>query len=192
VIDAALLATGLWQVQPDIVNAGLPSDGPGGEQGPPPSREDFSNPLWQTYRTADGRFLVLMMLAADEHWPGLCARLGHPELAADPRFADADARRRNSRACVTALDSIFAERALPQWRAALAGFEGEWAPVQTPAEVHADPQVLANDFIAPAEMAGGDFLPLVSPPVQFDQRPARPSPAQPGTGGRRAHRARSA
>jgi crotonobetainyl-CoA:carnitine CoA-transferase CaiB-like acyl-CoA transferase len=196
-IDAALLATGLWQVQPDIVNAGLPyedtagddtasddtasddtaSDGADGEQAPPPSREDFWNPLWQTYRTADGRFLVLMMLAADEHWPGLCARLGHPQLAADPRFADMAARQRNSRACVGALDSIFAERALPQWCRALAGFEGEWAPVQTPAEVHADPQVVANGFIAAAEMAGGDWLPLVSPPVQFDERPSRPSRA---------------
>jgi crotonobetainyl-CoA:carnitine CoA-transferase CaiB-like acyl-CoA transferase len=176
-IDAALLATGLWQVQPDIVNAGLAGDGPGGEQPPAPSREDFWNPLWQTYRTADGRFLVLMMLASDKHWPGLCARLGHPELAADPRFADAPARQRNSRACVTALDSIFSERSLPQWCRALAGFAGEWAPVQTPAEVHADPQVRANGFIAPAEMAGGDWIPLVSPPVQFDQRPSRPSRA---------------
>jgi crotonobetainyl-CoA:carnitine CoA-transferase CaiB-like acyl-CoA transferase len=175
-IDAALLATGLWQVQPDIVNAGLAGEDPSGGQAPP-SREDFWNPLWQTYRTGDGRFLVLMMLAADEHWPALCARLGHPELAADPRFADMAARRRNSRACVVALDSIFAERALPQWCAALAGFAGEWAPVQTPAEVHADPQVVANGFIAPAEMASGEFLPLVSPPVQFDQRPARPSRA---------------
>jgi len=175
-IDAALLAAGLWQVQPDIVNAGLEGEG-GGEPGPPPSREDFWNPLWQTYRTGDGRFLVLMMLASDEHWPALCARLDHPELAGDPRFADMASRRDNSRACVAALDSIFAERSLPQWRAALAGFEGQWAPVQTPAEAHADPQVVANGFIAAAEMAGGAALPLVGPPAQFDQQPARPSRA---------------
>jgi crotonobetainyl-CoA:carnitine CoA-transferase CaiB-like acyl-CoA transferase len=163
-VDAALLATGLWQVQPDIVNAGLDDDGEPGEQVPPPGRHEFWNPLWQTYRTADGRFLVLMMLAPDPHWPGLCARLGHPELAADPRFADMRARQLNSRACVEALDTIFTERPLSSWCTALAGFEGEWAPVQTPAEAHADPQVVANGFIAPRRWATGHPFPWSARP----------------------------
>jgi len=191
-IDASLLATGLWQVQPDIVNAGLDCADPAQPARParpaqparpappvvpPPSRHEFWNPLWQTYRTADGRFLVLMMLAADAHWPDLCARLGHPSLAADPRFADMAARRVNSRACVEALDEILAERTLAVWCDALAGFAGEWAPVQTPEEVHGDPQVLANGYIARAEMGNGVSLPLVNPPVQFDERPGAPTRA---------------
>lgn len=175
-IDAALMATGLWQVQPDIVNAGLPDDDEN-PLPPPPTRHEFWNPLWQTYRTADGRFLVLMMLAADAHWADLCARLGHPELAGDPRFTDMDARERNSSACVATLDDIFAKRTLADVRHSLVGFEGEWAPVQTPAEVHADPQVTANGFIAQAEMGNGASLPLVNPPVQFDEHPAKPSRA---------------
>ena len=179
-IDASLLATGLWQVQPDIVNAGLEDDEPAPPV-PPPSRQEFWNPLWQTYRTADGRFLVLMMLAADAHWPDLCARLGHPSLAADPRFADMAARQANSGACVDALDSIFSERALSVWCDALAGFGGEWAPVQTPEEVHRDPQVTANGYIALADMGNGVSLPLVNPPAQFDERPGAPARA-PETG----------
>jgi crotonobetainyl-CoA:carnitine CoA-transferase CaiB-like acyl-CoA transferase len=120
-VDASLLATGLWQVQPDIVNAGLADDDPAAAppSAPPPSRHEFWNPLWQTYRTADGRFLVLMMLTGDARWPDLCARLGHPSLAADPRFAD----------------------------------------------------------IAQAEMGNGVSLPLVNPPVQFDERPGTPTRA---------------
>jgi len=172
-IDASLLATGLWQVQPDIVNAGLDDTGldDTGEAPPPPSRHDFWNPLWQTYRTADGRFLVLMMLDGDAHWADLCARLGHPQLAADPRFADMTARERNSRACVEILDAIFTERPRSYWCTALAGFTGEWAPVQTPAEVHADPQVQANGYIAAADMGNGVSLPMVNPPAVFDERP---------------------
>jgi crotonobetainyl-CoA:carnitine CoA-transferase CaiB-like acyl-CoA transferase len=176
-VDASLLATGLWQVQPDIVNAGLDEpDGPAAAP-PPPSRHEFWNPLWQTYRTADGRFLVLMMLAGDAHWPDLCARLGHLSLAADPRFSSMQARESNSRACVEALDRIFAERTLSAWCDALAGFGGEWAPVQTPGEVHDDPQVTANGYIAQAEMGNGVSLPLVNPPVQFDERPGVPTRA---------------
>lgn len=176
-VDAALLAAGLWQLQPDVVNAGLDPDEEPGPAPTPPSRFEFWNPLWQTYRTADDRFLVLMMLHGDPYWADLCARLGRPSLAADPRFADMKARERNSRECVTALDAIFASRELAAWQEALAGFAGEWAPVQAPAEVHGDPQVVANGFIAPAEMGDGALLPLVNPPVQFDEQPGRRSRA---------------
>jgi len=178
---------------PDIVNAGLdddsdPGDSDGGPAGqaPPlssgPGRHDFWNPLWPlcpppAQPDRRRRFLVLMMLAPDPHWPDLCARLGRPELAADPRFADTQGRQLNSRACVEALDTIFKERPLAHWRAALAGFAGEWAPVQTPAEAHADPQVVANGYIGRAELGNGACLPMVGPPAQFDEQPARPSRA---------------
>jgi hypothetical protein len=48
----ALLATGMWQIQPDVTNARL---GDGGADPKPPDRHEFWNPLWLTYRTADGR-----------------------------------------------------------------------------------------------------------------------------------------
>jgi len=171
VIDVALLAAGMWQIQPDITNAGL---GDGDHDSAPPDRYEFWNPLWLTYRTADDRFVAFMMLAPDRHWPDLCRRLGHPEMATDPRFADTESRRRHSRACVEALDAIFAEHDFGHWRRVLADFAGEWAPVQTPAEVHDDPQVHANGYIAQADMGNGVSLPLVTSPVQFDGQPGRP------------------
>jgi len=173
VIDASLLASGMWQVQPDIVNAAL-GDGP---TYPGPDRYEVWNPLMQAYRTADGRFVALMMLSPDRHWTDLCTALGHPDMASDPRFVDMDARRRNARACVEGLDEIFAEQDLDEWRRVLAGFEGEWAPVQTPREVHDDPQVRTNSYIADVEMGDGVVFPLVTSPVQFDEAPGRPTRA---------------
>ncbi len=173
VIDVSLLATGLWQIQPDVVNAGLGDD----HDSAPPDRYEFWNPLWLTYRTADGRFVAFMMLAPDQHWPDLCRRLGHPELAADPRFAASPARQAHSRACVETLDAIFAGHDLGHWQQALAGFGGEWAAVQTPAEVHGDPQVRANGYLTEADMGNGVSLPLVTSPVQFGGQPGRASRA---------------
>lgn len=174
VIDASLLASGMWQVQPDIVNAALDDEpGPSG----PPDRYEVWNPLMVTYRTADGRFIALMMLSPDRHWPDLCAAFGHPDMAVDPRFVDMDARRHHARACVERLDEIFAERDLEGWRRVLADFEGEWAPVQTPGEVHRDPQVQANGYVADVDMGNGVVVPLVTSPVQFDEAPGRPTRA---------------
>lgn len=174
VIDVSLLAAGIWQIQPDVVNSRL-GDGPA--EAPRPDRFDFWNPLWQTYRTADGRFVGFMMLAPDRYWPDLCRRMGHPGLADDPRFADVEARRENSRACVEILDAIFAERDFAEWCKALADFEGEWTSQQTPEEVHDDPQVRANGYVATVEMHNGVSLPLVPSPVQFDEQPGRPERA---------------
>jgi crotonobetainyl-CoA:carnitine CoA-transferase CaiB-like acyl-CoA transferase len=174
VIDVALLATGMWQIAPDIVNAGI---GDSHDAAAQPDRHEFWNPLWLTYRTADGRFIAFMMLHGDPHWPSLCQRLGRPELGTDERFTTSAARTANSRACVTALDEIFAGNDYKYWRRALDGFAGQWAPVQTPAEVHDDPQVRANGFIAGTDMGAGVSLPLVTSPAQFDERPAQPSRA---------------
>jgi crotonobetainyl-CoA:carnitine CoA-transferase CaiB-like acyl-CoA transferase len=129
------------------------------------------------YRTADGRFIVLQMLAADRHWPGLCHALGQSGMATDPRFADAGARRRNARACVEWLDGVFAQRTFAEWQHILAGFEGEWAPVQHPRELANDPQVRANGYLAEADLGNGHSLPLVAAPVQFDQEPSQPERA---------------
>jgi crotonobetainyl-CoA:carnitine CoA-transferase CaiB-like acyl-CoA transferase len=171
VIDGSLLAAGMWQIQPDVVSAA---------GSPPPvlsGRFEAANPLMLTYRTADGRFVALTMVAPDRHWPALCRAIGEPGLADDPRFADQDARRRHARACVERLDAVFGARDLAHWRRALAGFPGEWAPVQTPGELHDDPQVRANGYIAQVDVGGDEPLPMVTVPVQFDGQPGRPARA---------------
>ncbi len=105
------------------------------------------------------------------------AGLRHPEVATDPRFVDMDARRRNAAACVAWLRGRL-RRARPRRVTPGAGrLRGEWAPVQTPAELHDDPQVVANGYLPDVDMGGGVSLPLVTSPVQFDERPGRPTRA---------------
>ena len=76
-----LLASGMWQIQPDIVNAKL-----GDEDTHPRAvdRYEARNPLMLPYRTRDGRFVLLMMLAPDRYWTDFCAAIGRPEIATDP------------------------------------------------------------------------------------------------------------
>jgi len=172
VIHSSLLAAGMWQVQPDIVNAGLDDEEPPRRA---PDRYTVWNPLMLPYRTADGRFVALSMLAPDRSWPELCAAIGHPEMATDPRYSDLAARRRNAGSCVKDLEAVFAQRTLAEWREVLVGIAGEWAPVQTPRELYSDPQVVANGYIAAVDVGGGASLPLVTSPVQFDGQTGRPT-----------------
>jgi crotonobetainyl-CoA:carnitine CoA-transferase CaiB-like acyl-CoA transferase len=177
VVDSSLLAAGLWQVQNDVVNARLGDD----THARRPERGATWNPLMLPYRTADGRFVALTTLAPDRHWPSLCSLIGRPELADDLRFADLEARRRNAPACVAELEAAFAERTLAEWRPVLDRFAGEWTVVQQPAEVHDDPQVRANGYVAAVDTGRGSTLPMVTAPAQFDGVPGAPTRA-PETG----------
>jgi crotonobetainyl-CoA:carnitine CoA-transferase CaiB-like acyl-CoA transferase len=176
VVDVSLLAAGIWQVQIDIVNACLDEgDGPARAF---PGRYEAWNPLMMPYRTSDGRFINLQMLSPDRYWPDLCRALGVPDMAVDPRFVDMAARHENAGACVKWLEEIFAERDFDEWRRILThDFEGEWVATQSPHDIAGDPQVQANSYIAEVEMLNGASIPMVTPPVQFDEQPGQPTRA---------------
>ncbi len=167
VVDVSLLATAMWTLSSDLLTV------LGGKELPRPGdRGKTPNPLTGTYRTADGRFIQLMMLQGDRYWADLCRALGREDLVADPRFADLAARRANSAECVAALDKEFGKRSFAQSKQVLGGIDAPWAPVQRIDELPDDPQVVANGYIGevPAEADTPSYrLPAV--PVQFDESP---------------------
>ena len=171
VVDVSLLGTAMWVMGPDIIASKLLGiDLPSGDRTQPP------NPIVNSYRTKDGRWLFLNMLQPDRFWPDLCRRLGRPELIADPRFADGRTRFENRGECVRILDAIFAAKTLAEWRAQLADAEGVWAPMQSARELPDDPQAVANDYLPEVERDGTRFT-LVASPVQFDERSPALGPA---------------
>jgi crotonobetainyl-CoA:carnitine CoA-transferase CaiB-like acyl-CoA transferase len=164
VVDISLLGIGVWVASPDIVASKVFGDSIVRRN---PSRFESPNPLTGTYRTADGRFIMLTMLQSDRFWPDFCRHVGHPELVHNPRYSTAALRSENREECIKLIDEIFMEHTYAEWRVRLATMKGVWAPVQTPVELHDDPQVLANRYIVEVEGEDGSF-PLVANPVQFD------------------------
>jgi crotonobetainyl-CoA:carnitine CoA-transferase CaiB-like acyl-CoA transferase len=173
VVDNSLLSTAMWATGASILAAGMF----GISKLPRGDRTAGPNPLVNTYRTGDGRFLSLMMLQGDRFWPELVKALGRPELADDPRFADGATRFENRRECVGVLDEIFATRTLAEWREVLAQVEGVWAPVQTAGELLEDPQAVANGYITELTHSSGTRFRMVPSPLQFDEQPGQLSPA---------------
>jgi crotonobetainyl-CoA:carnitine CoA-transferase CaiB-like acyl-CoA transferase len=172
VVDISLLGVGAWLMAPDtIASTLLGIDLPAGDRTMP------MNPIVNSYRTEDGRWIFLNMLQADRNWPDLCRHLDRPDLLDDPRFANAKLRLENRTDCVAALDAIFASRPLADWKERLATCAGVWAPLQTPRELPADPQVVANGYVPTVDRGDGTTFPLVASPVQFDESPPSLTPA---------------
>jgi crotonobetainyl-CoA:carnitine CoA-transferase CaiB-like acyl-CoA transferase len=167
VVDISLLSCALWSLAPDIMASkifGLPKLPTGGD------RRQNPNPLVGTYKTKDGRFLMLCMLESDRYWPDLCRQIGRPELIDDPRFVDHAARGENKTACIDELDAAFAERTFEEWQEELLDAEGVWSPYQLPIELHDDVQVIDNGYLRPIDWDQGAFN-VVGNPVQFDEAP---------------------
>ncbi|MBA2281529.1 MAG: CoA transferase [Acidimicrobiia bacterium] len=167
VVDCSLLAMGAWATSFSLAAAAAF----GLDRMPMGVREQNANPLVNTYKTGDGRFLSLVMMQSDRFWPELVTTVGRPELIDDPRFVDAAARAENKAACYTVLDEIFASRPLAEWRVVLADTEGVWAAVQTPGEVLVDPQIVANGQVRDVVGADGSQFRLLAPPLTFDETP---------------------
>ncbi|HEY8527260.1 MAG TPA: CoA transferase [Acidimicrobiales bacterium] len=196
VVDVSLLGTALWCMQMSIAGAAVltaaaaaaaptepddptgETDGSGGSGPPngsgsssPQATNPLANPLVNTYRTADRRWLALCMLQRDVYWDGLCEAIGRPDLVTDPRFADPEARSRHTAEAVAELDATFATRTLAEWREALATQPGQWDVVKTVLELPDDPQARANGYVQPVAYEDGVQLPMVSSPAQIDRTP---------------------
>lgn len=170
-VDVSLLATAMWQLAPDIAMSPFADTLQSGGRGAP------ANPLVNNYTTRDGRWLQLIMLQADRDWPDFCEHIDRPDLIEDPRFASMALRRENAAECVQMLEEVFAKRSLAEWRERFATLRGAWTPVQTPREVHDDPQVIANQFLGEVAAADGSKFKLVSNPIQYDEQPYSLDPA---------------
>jgi crotonobetainyl-CoA:carnitine CoA-transferase CaiB-like acyl-CoA transferase len=174
VVDASLLGTGMWAMQPGIVGSALV----GIEEMPKPGRTLMPNPLVNNYRTCDGRYLALCMLQGQRYWPDLCRAVGRPDLIDDPRF-DTDAKRAaNITDCIAVLDQVFAQKPLADWKAILVTQDGQWDVVQKVGELASDRDAVANGFIQDVDYGDGRVIKMVSTPLQFDRQPlaARPAP----------------
>jgi crotonobetainyl-CoA:carnitine CoA-transferase CaiB-like acyl-CoA transferase len=168
VVDVSLLSSAIWTLTSDVL-AALQGNHPA----PKTSRLGMQNPLVNFFRSSDERYLMLVPLQPDRYWVELCTLVDRPDLIEDPRFADITVRAQNREACLVELDAAFAQQPYAEWVKRLSASDLPWGPVQTIEELIEDPQVIANDYLAPVESEDGPALTLPAGPVQFDESAPR-------------------
>ncbi|HSL58411.1 MAG TPA: CaiB/BaiF CoA-transferase family protein [Acidimicrobiales bacterium] len=153
-----------------------------GKLAPAVPRHQVANPVINAYPCGDGRWVWLLGLEGDRHWPRLVEALGRPALADDARFVDARARRHHAAELVAIVDAELARHDRDHWAARFDAAGLWWAPVNTPADVVVDPQAeAAGAFVDVPAGAGGPAHRGVATPVGFPDDAARPG-AVPGLG----------
>jgi crotonobetainyl-CoA:carnitine CoA-transferase CaiB-like acyl-CoA transferase len=164
VVDVSLLAAATWTLAPDLTATSVLGEAPPTMDATRP----LSNPLVGSYRTADGRWVMLNMLDDARHWAPSCRALGLAELIDDARFADTAARAKHREELHRLIRERIAVTALVDLRAALEAEDTIWSVIASPTEVLEDPQVLANGYLAAHPAHAQARLP--GSPAQFDDR----------------------
>jgi crotonobetainyl-CoA:carnitine CoA-transferase CaiB-like acyl-CoA transferase len=131
---------------------------------------------WGAYATADGHLIVAPR--EERFWRALCDVLGVPGLVADPRFADAAARRRHRDELVPLLAERFATRTTAAWLDALRAGGVPAAPIHDLGAALESPYVAQRELTLEVEPTGvGRPVRVLANPVRFGgTRPDRREP----------------
>lgn len=100
---------------------------------------------FQLFEASDG--WIVVGCPKEKFWQRLAAAIGMPELAADERFADFDARRRNRESLVPILDDAFRTRTIHEWLKVLTEAGVPCGPVNSVSQALADPHTQARGMI---------------------------------------------
>jgi crotonobetainyl-CoA:carnitine CoA-transferase CaiB-like acyl-CoA transferase len=162
-VEISLLSSAMWTLSADVALSQVLSDS---ELTRVAGEGRYA--LTRAYETSDGRWIQLMFLDPERHWPELCRRIDRAELPGDPRFIDSERRIEHGHALIAELECAFRRRSFAEWRAAFRGWDAPWELIQNIKELAADPQASANGYLFTVQVADGTDVTVVAGPVAFN------------------------
>ncbi len=133
-------------------------------------------PLMRAYKTSDGRFIQLMLLAPDKPWPELCEMIGQPDLATDPRFATNPDRIKNGAELCGILDTAFRAKPWAEWAPLFLAWNAPWELISNLKELGEDPQLKAAGTVFKMPLKTGEVVDVIAGPIGFDEQCAPSAP----------------
>jgi len=161
-VEVTLQRTGIWALASDVTATLL--------QRAQPERTSHKapgNPIWNFYRTRDGRYVVLVMPAALPYWPKFCNMIGRTEWITDPRFQTLVGLAEHAPAIVPEVAAAFAAHDLEFWRRKLDDAGLIWEPAATLTEVVEDPALREAGAFSTIVHRTGGAMEIVSAPFSI-------------------------
>ncbi len=126
---------------------------------------------YQVFETADGH--IVLAIGNDSQFRTFCDFVGAPDLAEDPAFATNDARVDNRGKTVARLRPILAAKPSAYWLEELEKLRIGCGPINTLAQVFADPHVIAREMVRniPHPLSGSDGARIIASPLRLSETP---------------------
>jgi crotonobetainyl-CoA:carnitine CoA-transferase CaiB-like acyl-CoA transferase len=164
-VEVTLQRTGVWAMASDVTNALF-------ERAQPikTSHREPANPIWNFYKTKDGRYLALIMPMALPYWGKFCTMMNRADWATDDRFATLPGMAEHGPSIVPDIEAAFASEDISVWREKLDASGLIWEPVSELPEVVEDPALRERGAFSVVVHERGGAMEIVSAP--FDIRDA--------------------
>jgi glutaryl-CoA transferase len=124
---------------------------------------------YQVFAARDGHIIVAV--GNENQFARMCEVIGRPELASDARFASNASRVHNRKELVAILQGIFVTRTMRDWLQALERAGVPCGPINTVANVFADPQVQARALKLDLPHPSIGSVPSVANPIKYSATP---------------------
>ncbi|MEH6589815.1 MAG: CaiB/BaiF CoA-transferase family protein [Halioglobus sp.] len=124
---------------------------------------------YQSFVASDGHLIVAV--GNDGQFQRFVAQLDCPELAVDERFATNQARVKNRDALIPILQGAMLTRSKAEWLAILESAKVPAGPINTVAEVFAEPQIQARGMQVNVPHPQDPDLQLVGNPIKLSRTP---------------------
>jgi len=132
------------------------------------------------YETRDG--YVIVSTVAPREWQGFCRAAGRDDLLADPRFQNAAGLVAHADERLERMAEVLRTQPTAHWLEALDREDVPCAPVLSRAELHLDPQVIANGIVVEDEHPVVGRVRQPRPAERLDGTPSRISRPAPALG----------
>lgn len=123
------------------------------------------------FRSSDGYFTVATV--GNDSYQRLCRAIGAPDLAADPRFADAPLRAKNRDAINGAIEDVTSKKTTAEWVEILNRAGVPAGPIYKVDEMFADPQVKHIGMAQPLDHPKLGAIEIVGQPIELSRTPAQ-------------------
>ena len=142
-------------------------------------RKESIAPLVNFFKTRDGQWVCVMPRNGRVDWPNICEVAGRPDLVDDLRFRSDRRRQENVKELVEIFDEAFGALDYSEVAARLRALDVVFSPVQSPAQLAADPQAAAAGCFIELTDRNGEVFRSPAAPVRFpggDLPPRGPAP----------------
>lgn len=112
---------------------------------------------------------IAIAVASDKLWRSFCEVMERPDIAADPGFATNALRVEHRGVLESMITDIFRTRTAPEWLAALASRGVPCAPVNSLADVAADPQAAARSMFPVIDHPTAGPIRITGAPIKFSE-----------------------